>query len=286
MDQDKRKNAPRPADEAESQKDWIAEALRIMAKLRAADGCPWDREQTHQSLKRYLVEESAEFLDALDDRNDEAMRDELGDVFMQVIFHAQIAAEQKRFDMQDVARGLCEKLIRRHPHVFGQAQADTPDKVVVQWDKIKQQERKDKGSGQEAPKSALHGIPHHLPALWRAQKVQDKAAKAGFDWPDAQGILDKIEEEFLEVRQAMNAGDKAAVGEEIGDLLFIVAKLGRFLGHSPEEALHKTIDKFSRRFLRMEHWLQEQGKTMESCTLAELEVLWKKTKLEERASGS
>ncbi len=283
MNQDKRVNN---AGGDEEQRDWLAEVVRIMAKLRAEDGCPWDREQTHQSLKRYLFEESAEFLDALDDKNDEAMRDELGDVLMQVAFHAQIAAEQKRFDLQDVARGLCEKLIRRHPHVFGQAQADTPDKVVVQWNQIKQQERKDKGSGPEPHQSALHGIPRHLPALWRAQKVQDKAAKAGFDWPDAQGILDKIEEELREVRQAMTAGDKAATGEEIGDLLFIVAKLSRFVGLPPEDALHRTIDKFSRRFVCMEQWLQEEGKTIESCSLAKLEVLWQRAKSEEHASGS
>jgi tetrapyrrole methylase family protein / MazG family protein len=284
MAQDRNTDAPHADGGDESRKDWLAEVVRIMARLRARDGCPWDREQTHQSLKRFLMEESAEFLDAVDEGSDDGMCEELGDVLMQVAFHAQIASEQKRFDLQDVARGLCEKLIRRHPHVFGQAQANTSDQVVVQWDKIKQQEHKD--AGHEPRKSALHGIPRHLPALWRAQKVQDKAAKAGFDWPDAQGILDKIEEELLEVRQAMAAGDKAAAGEEIGDLLFIVAKLGRFLGHPPEEALRGTIDKFSRRFLRMEKWLQEQGKSMESCSLAELEVLWKRAKSEERASGS
>jgi MazG family protein len=266
-------------------KDWLAEAIHIMARLRAKDGCPWDREQTHESLKRYLMEEAAEFLDALDDEDDEAIRDELGDVLTQVLFHARIAEEQGRFDMQGVARGLCEKLIRRHPHVFAQGQADTPDQVVVQWDKIKQQERKAKGPDQEPPKGALGRIPRHLPALQRAQKIQDKAAKAGFDWPDAQGILSKIEEEFGEVRQAMAAGDKKAAGEEIGDMLFAVAKLGRYLGQPPEDALQKTNDKFQRRFVRMEHWLAEQGKNMDSCALAELEVLWKRAKIEERASG-
>jgi tetrapyrrole methylase family protein / MazG family protein len=270
----------------EGRKDWLAEVVRIMARLRAEDGCPWDREQTHQSLKRYLVEETAEFLDAIDDRNDDAIRDELGDVLMQVVFHAQIAAEQGRFDIQDAARGLCEKLIRRHPHVFGQARAETPDQVVVQWDQIKRQERKTKGPDEDLPKGALHGVPRHLPALQRAQKIQDKAAKAGFDWPDAKGILDKIEEETSEVRRAMTAGDKAAAGEEIGDLLFAVAKLSRFLGHPPEEALHKTIDKFERRFRRMEQWLADQDKTMESCTLVDLEVLWQRAKSEERAPGS
>jgi tetrapyrrole methylase family protein/MazG family protein len=286
MDQDKCTNVPRSGDGDESRKDWLTEAVRIMARLRAEDGCPWDRKQTHQSLMPYLMEEAAEFLDAVDERNDEAMRDELGDVFMQVVFHARIAAEQGRFDIQDVARGLCEKLIRRHPHVFAQARADTPNQVILQWDRIKQQERKDKGLGREPRQGALHGIPRHLSALQRAQKVQDRAAKAGFDWPDAKGILDKIEEELLEVRHAMTAGDTEATADEIGDLLFAVAKLSRFLGRPPEEALHGTIDKFERRFLRMEQWLQEQGKTMESCPLAELEVLWERAKSEERASGS
>jgi tetrapyrrole methylase family protein/MazG family protein len=286
MDQDNCAKTPISSGGDENPKDWLAEVVHVMGRLRAADGCPWDREQTHQSLKRYLVEEAAEFLDAIDDQNDAAIRDELGDVLMQVIFHAEIAAEQGRFDIQDVARGLCEKLIRRHPHVFGQAQANTPDKVVIQWDRIKQQERKNTSLGQESHKSVLHGIPRHLPALQRAQKVQDKAAKAGFDWPSAKGILDKIEEELMEVRQAMTAGDKTAAGEEIGDLLFAVAKLSRFLGLPPEEALHKTTDKFSRRFLCMERWLQEQGKSMESSTLAELEPLWQRAKSEERASGS
>jgi tetrapyrrole methylase family protein/MazG family protein len=284
MNQNERDVTPASAGGVESRKDWLAEVVRIMARLRAQDGCPWDRKQTHESLKRYLIEEAAELLDAIDDGNDDAIRDELGDVLMQVVFHAQIAAEQGRFDIQDVARGLCEKLIRRHPHVFGQAQADTPEKVVVQWDQIKQQERKT--AGQETYKGALHGIPHNLPALQRAQKIQDKAAKAGFDWPDAKGILDKIEEELAEVRQAMAADDKAAAGEEIGDLLFAVAKLGRYLGHPPEDALHKTIHKFERRFALMEQWLGKQGKTVESCTLAELEPLWERAKSQEREPGS
>jgi len=260
------------------EKDWLAEVVRITARLRAEGGCAWDREQTHQSLKRYLVEETSELLDAIDDQDDASLRDELGDVLLQVAFHAQIAADQGRFDIQDVARTLCEKLIRRHPHVFGQAQAGTPGQVITQWEQIKDQERKDKGKGHDQGHGALHGVPRHLPALHRAHKIQDKAAKVGFDWPDSKGVLDKIEEELSEVRQAMASGDKAAAREEIGDLLFAVAKLSRFLGHPPEEALHQTIRKFERRFLCMERWLADQGKTVESCTLAELEVLWKRAK--------
>jgi tetrapyrrole methylase family protein/MazG family protein len=251
-----------------------------MARLRAEGGCAWDRQQTHQSLKRSLVEEASELLDAIDDQDDASLRDELGDVLLQVVFHAQIAADEGRFDIQDVGRTLCEKLVRRHPHVFGQAHAATPDQVTTQWEEIKKQERKGKGQGPGG--GALAGVPRHLPALHRAHKIQDKAAKVGFDWPDSRGVLDKIEEELSEVREAMASGDKDAAREEIGDLLFAVAKLSRFLGHPPEEALHQTIRKFERRFTRMEQWLADRGKTVESCGLAELEVLWNKAKLEER----
>jgi tetrapyrrole methylase family protein/MazG family protein len=273
---------PPSAGGQDSGKDWLAEAVRIMARLRAEGGCPWDRQQTHQSLKRSMVEEASELLDAIDDQDDVGLRDELGDVLLQVVFHSQIAADEGRFDIQDVARTLCEKLVRRHPHVFGEASAATPDQVTTQWEEIKRQERRDQGKGQRSDGGALAGVPRHLPALHRAHKIQDKASKVGFDWPDSRGVLDKIEEELSEVRQAMASGDKDAAGEEIGDLLFAVAKLSRFLGHPPEEALHQTIRKFERRFIRMEQWLADEGKTVESCGLAELEALWNKAKHEER----
>jgi tetrapyrrole methylase family protein / MazG family protein len=256
--------------------------MEIMRKLRAPGGCPWDAEQSHESLKRYLLEEAYEVIEAIDTGDRGHLKEELGDLLLQPVFHAAIAEEQGDFTMNDVLDAINEKLIRRHPHVFGRAQAGTPDQVTTQWDQIKQQERKDKRDSQGRPQGALHGVPRHLPALHRAHKIQDKAAKAGFDWPDSKGVLDKIEEEFSEVRQAMASGDKAAAREEVGDLLFAVAKLGRFLGHPPEEALHQTIRKFERRFLCMEKWLADQGKTVESCTLAELEVLWRKAKLEDR----
>ena len=262
--------------------DWLAEAVRIMARLRAKDGCPWDHQQTHVSLKRYLVEETAELLDALDEGDDRALQDELGDVLLQVLFHAQIAAEETRFDVQDVARRLCEKLIRRHPHVFGERQIDHAEGVVTQWEQIKRQERESQAAPSE-PRSCLQGVPKHLPALHRAYKVQKKAAQVGFDWPQVEGVFDKIQEELAEVRQAMAANDKSAVAEEIGDLLFAVTNLSRFLGHFPEDALHTAVRKFEQRFMQVEQLLQKQGKTPEQCDLQELDTLWERAKRENGA---
>jgi tetrapyrrole methylase family protein/MazG family protein len=259
--------------------DWLNEAVRLMARLRAKDGCPWDHQQTHVSLKRYLVEETAELLDAIDEGDDQALQDELGDVLLQVVFHAQIAAEDARFDVQDVARRLCEKLVRRHPHVFADQQIDHAEGVVTQWERIKDQERKDRQS-QETTTSILQGVPKHLPALHRAYKVQKKAARVGFDWPDVEGVFSKIHEELAEVREAMASNDKAAVADEIGDLLFAVTNLSRFLGHFPEEALHGAVHKFESRFLRIEQWLREQGRTPDMCDLEELDALWERAKRE------
>lgn len=262
--------------------NWLTEAVRLMARLRAQDGCPWDHQQTHVSLKRYLVEETAELLDAIDEGDDQALMDELGDVLLQVLFHAQIAAEDKRFDVQDVAQRLCEKLIRRHPHVFGDRQVDHAEGVVAQWEQIKRQEREDQ-PGQQEQQSCLQGVPKHLPALHRAYKVQKKAAQVGFDWPQVEGVFDKVLEELTEVRQALDANDKAKVAEEMGDLLFAVTNLSRFLGHFPEEALHDAIHKFEKRFLQVEQWLQKQGKTPEQCDLEELDTLWEQAKRENGA---
>ena len=259
--------------------DWLDEAVRLMARLRAKDGCPWDHQQTHVSLKRYLVEETAELLDAIDEGDDQALQDELGDVLLQVLFHAQIAAEDARFDVQGVAQRLCEKLIRRHPHVFADRKIDHAEGVVAQWEQIKDQERKNRPS-QETTPSILQGVPKHLPALHRAYKVQKKAAQVGFDWPQVEGVFDKIQEELAELREAMDLDDKAAVAEEMGDLLFAVTNLSRFLGHFPEEALHKAVRKFENRFLRVEQRLLEQNKTPDMCDLEELDALWEKAKRE------
>jgi tetrapyrrole methylase family protein/MazG family protein len=261
-------------------KNWISELIEIMAQLRAQDGCPWDRKQTHESLKRYLVEETAELLDAIDDKDDAAIKDELGDVLLNILFHAQIAFEENRFDIQDVARNTCEKLIRRHPHVFGDKTIDTPEGVVAQWEQIKQVERQSKLQDNQPAPSAIGGVPKQLPALHRAHKVLNKAARAGFEWPTVEGVMAKIHEELAEVQQAIESQDPKAVAEEIGDLLFAVANLGRFLDHFPEQSLHQTIHKFEQRFKAMEQQLLTQGKLPQQCDLDELMALWTQAKHE------
>ena len=260
-------------------KDWLQELVRIMARLRAPDGCPWDREQTHASLKEYLVEESAELFDAIDDGDDAGMVEELGDLLLQIVFHCQIGAEQGRFNVQDAARACCEKLVRRHPHVFGESTVTSADGVLRQWERIKKEEKGDRR------KSALSGVPRHLPALHRAQKMQRKAAKVGFDWPDAAGVVAKIEEELAEVKTALQGGDSQELAGEIGDLLFAVVNLSRFQNHQAEELLHGTVRKFERRFQRVEELLAAEGLTPETSTLDAMDVLWNRAKREERQAA-
>ena len=259
---------------SEEKKDYVQELVHVLAALRAPGGCPWDREQTHESLKRYLVEETAELLDAIDDRDDESMKDELGDVLLQIIFHCQIASEQGRFDLQEAARCCCEKMVRRHPHVFGDSVAETPGAVVDQWEEIKKNER-----ASRSRMSAVSGVPRHLPALHKAYKIQRKAAKVGFDWHSIHGALAKVEEELAELREALAADDEHAVSEEIGDLLFSIVNVSRFREQQAEQLLHKTVSKFEERFGKMERLLKEGcGKTPEQCTLAELETAWTEAK--------
>jgi len=249
--------------------------VKIMRTLRAPGGCPWDSKQTHQTLKEYLAEEAAELYDAIDDEDDNAMTEELGDVLLQVVFHATIGEEQGRFDFQDVARTCCEKLIRRHPHVFAENVVKDADGVVRQWDEIKKQE---KG---ESRHSVLSGVPRHLPALHRAHKMQHKAAKVGFDWPTVDGVVAKIEEELAEVKHALMEEDSAAVEEEIGDLLFAVVNLSRFRKRVAEELLHNTVRKFEKRFHHIETELAAQSRSPEDCSLMELETLWQESKRKE-----
>jgi len=261
-------------------RDWAAELVRLMQTLRSPHGCPWDREQTHATLKRYLVEETAELLDAIDDADDERMKDELGDVLLQVVFHSQIAAEQGRFNFQDVARACCEKLVRRHPHVFGDREARTAAEVLKVWKDVKWQEQKQREntSASKPDASVLDGVPRHLPALHRAYALQKKAARVGFDWPDIAGVLAKIHEEFAEVREALDAGDRTAACREIGDLLFAVVNLSRFIECEPEDSLRQAIRRFQQRFAWMEARLKEQGRRPDQCTLEELDDLWNQSK--------
>ena len=251
----------------------IQNLLDIMAKMRAEGGCPWDREQTLESLKQYLVEECYEVIDAIDSGKADKHADELGDLLLQVVFQAQIRREQGLFAFEDVVERICAKLIRRHPHVFGDAKVADATGVLVQWDQIKRNEK-----GGETSASALAGVPRNLPALPRAQQVQKRAAKVGFDWPSVDGVLAKIDEELGELRAAVAAGDRAAVNEEIGDLLFSVVNLSRFQNHEADEALRATIRKFETRFAAIEAELAKTGKRPEDCTLEELDAIWNRVK--------
>ena len=248
----------------------FAELVDVMARLRAPDGCPWDREQTHETLKPYLLEEAYEVLEAIDEADDAELCAELGDVLLQVVFHAQVAAEEGRFTVEDVGRAIVDKLIRRHPHVFGQVQVDGADQVVRNWEQIKKAERQEKAR----PDSLLDGIPVHLPALLRAQRVQSKVSRQGFDWDKIDGPLDKVEEEFAEVRQAWAAGSSQQVEEEVGDLLFALVNSARFLEVNPEDALRRSVAKFERRFRAVEAELEKRGKSVEEASLEEMDAIW------------
>lgn len=252
--------------------DWMKQLLVTIAKLRSPEGCPWDREQTHSSLKEFLIEECAELLDAIDDKDDEGICEELGDILMHIVFHSQIANDEGRFDFHDVARLETEKMIRRHPHVFADKQAENSDEVLTIWQEVKKEEKGDHHSRFER-------IPRHLPSLIRAREYQKKAAKAGFDWDYQEDILKKIEEEVTEIKEAMTKGDDQAIDEEIGDLLFAVVNLTRFRKRkTAEELLAKTILKFKRRFDYIEDKLAEQGKTPEESSLEEMELFWNQSK--------
>ncbi|MBI1882701.1 MAG: nucleoside triphosphate pyrophosphohydrolase [Chlamydiae bacterium] len=254
-------------------KNWVLELEEIMSRLRAKGGCPWDREQTHETLKKYLIEEAYELMDAIDDQDTHAMADELGDVLLQVVFHSQMAKEKKKFDLQKVARLCCEKLIRRHPHVFGDVKIKDSSGVKKQWEEIKKKEK----SGL-LRSSLLDGIPRYLPALSQAEKIQKKAAKVGFDWREVDAVVAKVEEEFQEVKEELKRGNKKAIREEIGDLLFSVVNLCRFHEESPEEVLRDTVKKFYKRFGFIEQEAKKTGKKVEECSLEQLEKWWGKAK--------
>ena len=248
--------------------------LEITRLLRAPGGCPWDREQTHASIRRNFLEETYEVLDALDRDDPHDMCEERGDILMQVALHTQIEVEQGRFTMDDVVDGVAKKLVYRHPHVFGAVQADTTEEVLVNWESLKRTEK-----GQRSTADAIESVPHTLPALWRAEKISSKTAKAGFDWASALSALGKLEEEVRELRQALEADGGLdaphGVQEELGDLLFIAAKIGQMSGVDPEEALHLACDKFDRRFRRVE---TAADKPLPEHTEAELVALWNSVK--------
>ena len=245
--------------------------LEIIRLLRSPEGCPWDKAQTHESIRRGLLEEAYEAAEAIDARDTDLLKEELGDVLMQVVFHADIEKDAGRFDMDDVCDGVVKKLLFRHPHVFGAAHEDSPESVLVSWDKLKRQEK-----GQKTTADALDAVARSLPGLWRAEKLQKKAADAGFDWPDVQGALDKLDEETAELRQAV--AENGDVSGELGDVLFAAVKVGRFCGVDPEEAITLTCEKFIRRFRAMEQAALAQGRELDTLTLDEMTALWNKAK--------
>ena len=257
----------------------FSELVAIMARLRGPAGCPWDRQQTHATLKPYLLEEVYEALEAIDAADDAELCKELGDVLLQVVFHAQIAAEEGRFDIEAVGQAIVDKLIRRHPHVFGDASADEADEVLLRWEQIKKQERQEQG---DAAPSLLEGIPKHLPALMRAHRIQARVAQQGFDWDEVDGALDKVEEEFAEVRKAWETGRAAAVEEEFGDLLFSLVNASRFLKVDPEQALRRAVAKFERRFRALEEIVQARGEEVATLSLAALDEIWDEVKVREK----
>ncbi|QGG48711.1 nucleoside triphosphate pyrophosphohydrolase [Heliorestis convoluta] len=255
--------------------------MDVMKTLLGPEGCPWDRKQTHQSLKPYLIEEAYEVLEAIDEKDPQKLQDELGDLLLQVLFHALLATEKGHFGMGDVVQSITEKMIRRHPHVFGNVQVSGADEVLLNWEAIKAQE-KGQGEKEKGQPSLLDALTVTLPALLRAEKVQKKASVVGFDWIDWQGPRDKVMEEWKELVEAVDLGDEKACQEELGDLLFAVVNIARFLKVNPEEALQRTTDKFIRRFQYIEDVCRKEGKTMSSCSLAELDQKWEEAKRREK----
>lgn len=254
----------------------IDRLLHVVDRLRSEGGCPWDREQTLETLKPYLVEECYEVLDALDGGDPDHHAEELGDVLLQVAMHARIRSESETFTFDDVARRAADKLIYRHPHVFGNTEVADSREVLANWEQLKSREKE----GQ----SILAGIPRHLPALQKAQRLQGRAARVGFDWERADDVLAKIDEELAETRQAMAGTDRDHLAEELGDLLFAVVNLARFVDINAEEALRRTCDKFIRRFKGVEARIAAAGRAPQDCDLAEMDAHWNAVKQAERSA--
>ena len=246
----------------------LRDFVALVSYLRSPNGCPWDQVQTHESIRRNFLEETYEACEAIDAGDLVHMREELGDVLMQVLFHTDIEREAGHFDIDDVADAACKKLVYRHPHVFRREEPDAPD-----WDTMKQRER-----AQTTTAEAMDSVARSLPALWRCDKIQAKAAKTGFEWPDVHAALDKVDEETRELRAAVDSGDTEAIGDELGDLLFAAVKVARFAGIDPEQAAHAACEKFIRRFSAMETAAANDGTALEQCTLAQMLSLWQQAK--------
>ena len=255
--------------------------VEIMARLRGPDGCPWDREQTLKSLARYVLEEAAEVVDAIEREDAPGLREEVGDLIFEGVFLAQVSKDEGRFDVTAAIETVCEKLIRRHPHIFDRDASLTPDQVKAQWDVIKAQEKADAG---KAPSHLLDGIPLAEPALSRARTICSRVAAIGFDWPTPEAVLDKLDDEIGEVHAAIASRDRDAIEDEIGDMLFVIANLARKLDVDAESALRRANLKFTRRFRSVESRLADEGLPLGQATLDQMEAAWQATKREESAA--
>jgi tetrapyrrole methylase family protein/MazG family protein len=253
--------------------------IRIMARLRDPEsGCPWDRKQTHASLRRYLLEEAYEAAEAIDDGDPEALCEELGDVLLQVVFHGQLAAETGDFDTGDICEAICTKLIRRHPHIFGDVKAETSEQVLQNWNAIKAAEK----GASATPRSLLDGISRALPALAQAREISERVVRVGFEWPGMAQLLDKVDEEWAELRVELDRGDTGRAADELGDVLFTLVNIGRRIGVDPEEALRRQLERFSRRWRHIEQEASARGVEVATLSLAEMESLWRAAKEQER----
>jgi len=240
-----------------------------MEKLRGADGCPWDKEQTHESLKPYLLEEAYEVLETIDEKDFDGLKEELGDLLLQVIFHAQLAREKNHFTIIDVLETINQKLVRRHPHVFGQMEINTSEEQRIHWEHLKKQEGKS---------SVLDGVPKASPALLRARRVQQKASTVGFDWEETEQVWKKVTEETAELKEAIDSKNQENIEEEFGDLLFALVNLTRFIKVDPENALRLAVEKFTSRFKRIEKTMEACGKDLRDSTLEEMDAVWNRIK--------
>ena len=245
--------------------------IEIMAKLRSADGCPWDREQTRASLTKYLIEETYEVVEAIEEEDPEKIREELGDLLFQIVFHCQIGKERGEFGIEDVIDKISGKMISRHPHVFGDAKFETSEEVVKQWEERKKEEGKNR-------ESILEGVPKEMPSLLRAHRIQSRASKAGFDWNHVDGALEKLEEELHEFRVAIKNKEPKEIEDELGDVFFSLVNVSRFVGVNPEDALRKTISKFISRFRYIEMKAADKGIRLSDMTIEEMDSLWDEAK--------
>lgn len=251
----------------------IDDLIEIVSLLRQPGGCPWDREQTHSSLKKNFIEETYEVIEAINKQDDKLLCEELGDILLQVALHSQLEAEKGNFNFNDVADGICKKLIIRHPHVFGDLSAENSDEALLNWDAIKL-----KTKGQKNQTESMLSVPRELPALMRAQKIQSKASKVGFDWSCADGAFEKLTEEINELKIALSKSGRQEIEEEFGDLLFSAVNIGRFIKCDSEEALTFATDKFISRFNLVEEMAEKSGCDMKSMSISELDELWNKAK--------